>query len=39
VFADVDRLTAGGEGFDPLAACRRLQDKTARPAREAALAV
>ena len=34
VFADVDRLTAGGPGFDPLAACRRLQDKGARPTRE-----
>jgi phytoene dehydrogenase-like protein len=30
VFADVDRLTAGGPGFDPLEACRRLQDKQAR---------
>ena len=30
VFADVDRLTAGGPDFDALAACRRLQDKTQR---------
>jgi ferredoxin--NADP+ reductase len=34
VFADVERLTAGGPGFDPLEACRRLQDKRARPARD-----
>jgi all-trans-retinol 13,14-reductase len=33
VFADVDRLTAGGPGFDPLEACRRLQDKRARAPR------
>ncbi len=40
VFADVDRLTAGGPGFDALAACRRLQDKTARaPRRRTAAAV
>jgi hypothetical protein len=38
VFADVDRLTAGGEGFDPLEACRRLQDKSDRRPRRAALA-
>jgi phytoene dehydrogenase-like protein len=30
VFADLDRLTAGGPEFDPLEACRRLQDKRAR---------
>jgi phytoene dehydrogenase-like protein len=36
VFGDVDRLTAGGPGFDALAACRRLQDKTARRPRVAA---
>ena len=37
VFADVDRLTAGGPGFDALAACRRLQDKSERlPRREIA---
>ncbi len=30
VFADADRLTAGGPGFDALAACRRLQDKSRR---------
>jgi phytoene dehydrogenase-like protein len=30
VFADAGRLTAGGPDFDPLAACRRLQDKSAR---------
>jgi phytoene dehydrogenase-like protein len=33
VFADVDRLTAGGPGFDALAACRRLQDKSQRTRR------
>ncbi len=33
VFADVDRLTAGGPDFDPLAACRRLQDKSKRERR------
>jgi ferredoxin--NADP+ reductase len=33
VFADVDRLTAGGPDFDPLAACRRLQDKSKRQRR------
>jgi phytoene dehydrogenase-like protein len=38
VFADVDRLTAGGPGFDALAACRRLQDKTQRSPRAAAAA-
>jgi phytoene dehydrogenase-like protein len=39
VFADVDRLTAGGPDFAPLAACRRLQDKSARaPRRRAAVA-
>ena len=32
VLADADRLTAGGPGFDPLEACRRLQDKGARSA-------
>ena len=36
VFADVDRLTAGGPGFDALETCRRLQDKTRRA--EAAVA-
>jgi phytoene dehydrogenase-like protein len=30
VFTDVERLTAGGPGFDPLDACRRLQDKATR---------
>ena len=38
VFADVDRLTAGGPDFDALAACRRLQDKSNRPARRAVAA-
>jgi phytoene dehydrogenase-like protein len=38
VFADVDRLTAGGPGFDALAACRRLQDKSRRAPRRAAVA-
>lgn len=33
VFAEVDRLTAGGPDFDPLAACRRLQDKSKRQRR------
>ena len=33
VFADVQQLTAGGPGFDPLEACRRLQDKSARARR------
>jgi phytoene dehydrogenase-like protein len=33
VFADVERLTAGGPGFDALEACRRLQDKSARTRR------
>jgi hypothetical protein len=33
VYADVDRLTAGGPDFDALAACRRLQDKSRRPTR------
>jgi all-trans-retinol 13,14-reductase len=37
VVADGDRLTAGGPGFDALAACRRLQDKT-RTRAEAAVA-
>jgi phytoene dehydrogenase-like protein len=36
VFGDVDRLTAGGPDFDALAACRRLQDKSRRPARAGA---
>ncbi|CAA9516298.1 MAG: hypothetical protein AVDCRST_MAG85-2631 [uncultured Solirubrobacteraceae bacterium] len=35
VFADVDRLTAGGPDFDALAACRRLQDKARRRPRAA----
>lgn len=34
VFGDPSALTAGGEGWDALEACRRLQDKSAR--REAA---
>lgn len=34
VFADVDLLTAGGPGFDALAACRRLQDKARCAPRE-----
>jgi phytoene dehydrogenase-like protein len=38
VFADVERLTAGGPGFDALAACRRLQDKTQRRTRTAVTA-
>ena len=36
VFGDPEALTAGGEGWDALEACRRLQDKSAR--RKAALA-
>jgi ferredoxin--NADP+ reductase len=38
VFADVDRLTAGGPDFDALAACRRLQDKSRRRPQEVAAA-
>ena len=38
VFADVDRLTAGGPDFDALAACRRLQDKSERMPRTAVAA-
>ncbi|MBK8294137.1 MAG: NAD(P)/FAD-dependent oxidoreductase [Solirubrobacterales bacterium] len=30
VFGDISRLTAGGEGWDALEACRKLQDKSAR---------
>jgi len=30
VFGDPSKLTAGGEGWDALEACRKLQDKTAR---------
>jgi hypothetical protein len=30
VFGDPAALTAGGEGWDALEACRRLQDKSAR---------
>jgi all-trans-retinol 13,14-reductase len=30
VFGDPEALTAGGEGWDALEACRRLQDKSAR---------
>ncbi|MCZ2110014.1 MAG: hypothetical protein LC118_10700 [Dehalococcoidia bacterium] len=30
VLGDPSRLTAGGNGWDPLEACRRLQDKTRR---------
>lgn len=30
VFGDVSKLSAGGEGWDALEACRRLQDKSAR---------
>ncbi|MGA7398250.1 MAG: NAD(P)/FAD-dependent oxidoreductase [Solirubrobacterales bacterium] len=30
VFGDPSRLTAGGEGWDALEACRKLQDKSAR---------
>jgi hypothetical protein len=36
VFGDPSALTAGGEGWDALEACRRLQDKSAR--KRAALA-
>ncbi len=36
VFGDPEALTAGGEGWDALEACRRLQDKSAR--KKAALA-
>jgi phytoene dehydrogenase-like protein len=32
VFGDTTALTAGGEGWDALEACRRLQDKSARRA-------
>lgn len=38
VFADADRLTAGGPDFDALAACRRLQDKSRRTPRRAVAA-
>jgi phytoene dehydrogenase-like protein len=38
VFADTDRLTAGGPDFDALAACRRLQDKAKRRPRSAVAA-
>ena len=38
IFADVDRLTAGGPGYDALAACRRLQDKSQRVPKRAAVA-
>ncbi len=30
VFGDIEALTAGGEGWDALEACRKLQDKTSR---------
>ena len=30
VYGDISKLTAGGEGWDALEACRRLQDKSAR---------
>ncbi|MGK2956485.1 MAG: phytoene desaturase family protein [Solirubrobacterales bacterium] len=30
VFGDIEALTAGGEGWDALEACRKLQDKSAR---------
>ena len=30
VYGDISKLTAGGEGWDALESCRRLQDKTAR---------